>query len=96
MARGAAETMFRGYYLAFGEYCLIKLRYFLWCFRVHREVGGKVKITIIQGSVPSDVDLMTTHQGRDCRWVKRSFEQFQVLLLFPFQDGKESTQGHVR
>ncbi len=61
-----------------------------------RETGRKVEITVVKGTVPSDVDLVTAHQRGESLRVKRVFQDSHVLCFFPLEHLKESSERHVR
>ena len=67
------------------------------CTVVHRKTKGKIKITVIEGAIPTDIDLSSAHQTRYCVPIKRFPEQPHVGSNLSLSDKlfSKAPQGHV-
>ncbi len=64
---------------------------------VHDHVQRQVKIAIVQRPVPSDADLVTTHEGWYCFRVEGIGEKFHIFIeaAFLFKLLPKAAKGHV-
>ena len=58
---------------------------------------GQIEVAVIEGPVPVDTDLMTTHQMREGRRIEGVFQDFHVGLHLPvpFELFSISSHRHI-